>query len=475
MTEREYLVYESWRQGILDWKLREHQVPLYATLNGASREALLFFIKCARRFGKTFTVLLWLMEQGIRSPLIARYAAPTEKSLKKYVHPNMRTILADCPGELRPRFYSADSMWVWPNGFELHVAGTDKDHVEKLRGPRTDIAVCDEAGTMDRLSYVVKDVLMPSTLDTGGRILVISTPPPTPDHDFTVMAAEAQANGNLFVRTVDDNTWLKSRPGLLAKYVEAMGGEGSSTWRREMLCEDVVDETLAVLPEFTPEAAKRIVVPWPRPSHFEPYEAMDPGFSPSKTGVLFGYYDFKAAKLIIEDELELDRMRTDLLASGLKAKEEGLWPDRKVEGKVDVPHRWSDIEPILLNDLGALHGLAFAATSKDLLDVMVNKARLWVQQDRIRINPRCKSLAAQAPVAVFSKSRQEFAYSSRFGHYDLLAALIYMVRNCPEARNPYPLIPEGVASTTHHIPIELFRPTGNAAAIDRMFRWRPTR
>lgn len=472
MTELEAFAIESaWRIGHLRYKLRQHQLPLYGALR--SGQSLIYVIRCARRFGKTLTVLLWILEEMIRRPgLIVRYAAPTEKSLKKYIFPNLRVLLADCPMELRPRYNSQESMFLLPNGSELHLAGTDKDHVEKLRGPRTDIGVCDEAGSMDKLRYVVNDVLMPSTLDAEpeGRLLIVSTPPVTPDHDFTEICREAQADGNLVQFTVEQNTWLQSRPALLAKYQKAMGGVASTSWRREMLCEDVVDELLAIVPEFTPEAKARAVVEWPRPAHWQAYETMDPGFSPSKCGVLGGYYDFLAAKLVIEWELELSKMRTDELALAVKGRELEHWGERAVGGKVDVQHRWSDIEPILLNDLQAMHGLAFAATSKDLLEVMVNKVRIWTQQDRLRIHPRCKSLIAQLEGGIFNNGRTEFAYSSRFGHYDLLAALVYMIRNCPEHLNPYPSIPDGMASQTHFIHPAMFKPQGNAGILGEMFK-----
>ena len=460
----------GWRNGYLSWKLRHHQKPLYSTLE--TTDALLLAIRCARRFGKTLTVLLWLIEQSLKRPgLIVRYAAPTEKSLRKYVQPNLRVLLSDCPADLLPRWVTQESMYFWPNGSEWHLAGTDKEHVEKLRGPRTDIAVCDEAGSIDRLKYVVNDVLMPSTLDAvpEGRLLIISTPPITPDHDFTAICAEAKADDHLVQFTVNDNTWLTSRPALLEKYAKAMGGIDSSTWKREMLCQDVVDESIAICPEFTPEVEAKIVVAQERPPFWQAYEAMDPGFSPSHTGILFGYYDFAAGRLVIEDEVELKQMRTDQLATTLKVREMNLW------GTAPVPHRWSDIEPLLLADLQALHGVSFSATNKDHLETMVNKVRIWVKQDRLRIHPRCSSLAAQLRVGIFNKGRTEFEWSARFGHYDLLAALVYMVRNCPEHINPYPTIPVGVTSPTHFIPPGMFKPTGTEATFAKLFAIRPKR
>lgn len=436
---------ELWAAGVLVWKLREHQLALYhAIASGAQHLKLV--LKCARRFGKTFTTLLYLCEQAIRRPgLRMRLAAPTEKSLRSYVRPNMRQLLADCPRHLRPQWTTQESCYVWPNGSELHLAGTDKEHAEKLRGPGTDIGVCDEAGAMDNLAYVVNDILLPSTLDNEGRLIVISTPSKTPDHDFFHMCEEARAEGALVVKTVDDNTWLTSRPLLLAKYVKASGGEASSTWRREYKGEDVVDEEQAIIAEATEECLRTVAVEWPRAKHYVALDVMDVGFSPSNTHVLACWYDFLTSRLVVENERELRRMSTDKLVSTVKELDAETW------GEHPVKYRWSDIEPILLNDLATMHKLYFIPTDKDLLDAMVNKVRVWFREDRIRINPRCRILLGALRAGLWNKSRTDFAYSSRFGHYDAIASLVYAVRNAPVHENPYPALPEGVTHYTHHI------------------------
>ena len=151
MSEREDALRQAWEEGTLDWKLRPHQTPLYNFVsdsdNTTSKSLLKKMAKCARRFGKTFTVLTHINELAARFPGIRmRYAAPTEKSLKSYVKPNMRIILNDCPTDLKPKFLPHESMYTWPNGSELWLAGTDKEHAEKLRGPGTDLGVVDEAG-----------------------------------------------------------------------------------------------------------------------------------------------------------------------------------------------------------------------------------------------------------------------------------------------------------------------------------------
>jgi hypothetical protein len=471
---REEVLRQAWEEGVLDWKLRPHQRPLYNFIADidvpeGSATALKKLAKCSRRFGKTFTALLYVNELARRFPGIRmRLAAPTEKSLKSYVKPNMRIILNDCPADLKPKFLPHESMYLWPNDSELWLAGTDKEHAEKLRGPGTDFGLVDEAGAMNNLKYVVNDILLPSTMDNDGRLLIISTPAKTPGHDFFSMCAEAEAEGALIVQTVWDNTYLTERPDKLQEYIDASGGLESSTWKREYECKDVVDEVIAVIGEASnEELMKEVVQEHPRPPYFNSFTTMDPGFSPSHTGIVFGYVDFLKSILVIEDEIDMHRMRTDIMAERIKAKETEL----------GFPHgygkhmRWSDIDPRLLQDLDVMHHLAFAATSKDHLPSMVNQARILLSQKRIKIHPRCKSLIAQLKSVTWNEGKTGFDFSTQFGHYDVVSALIYATRNAEWTNNPYPSVPDGIGFNSHMIPMSILQPrSGNEGFLAHSFK-----
>lgn len=466
LLSREDALRQAWETGFLDWKLREHQVDLYQFISNI--EALKTVIKCARRFGKTFSVLLYLIEMAIRHPGIRmRYAAPTEKSLRAYVKPNMRTILGDCPSDLKPRWIAQDSLFSFPNGSELWLAGTDKEHAEKLRGPGTDLGVCDEAGFMSNLKYVVNDILLPSTMDCDGRLIIVSTPPRTPGHDFTLMYNEAVGTGSSYVKTVWENKWLMDRPEKLAEYIEAAGGRESTTWKREYECQDIIDEATAVLVEGNDtDLMNKIVCEHVRPKYFNSVTSMDPGFSPSHTGVLYGYIDFQAGLLIIEDELDVLRMRTDILATRIAKQELELGYSGQLNGR----HiRWSDIDPRLLQDLATMHGLNFAATNKDSLTAMVNQARVLMSQAKLRIHPRCRSLLGQIRSATWNDAKTGFDWSVQYGHYDLISALIYMIRNADWLSNPFPEYGNDVRHYSHMVPGGN-KPRGNEGFLAHIFR-----
>jgi hypothetical protein len=136
------LAAELWRRGELSYKLRPHQRDLYGLLNGlATRTA---FIDCARRFGKSFTALLWCVEQGLRRELLVRFAAPTQRDLEEIYHPIMETICEDAPEELCPvwRTTKGRGHYFFPStGSKLYMFGTDARNYKKGRGKATDIAI----------------------------------------------------------------------------------------------------------------------------------------------------------------------------------------------------------------------------------------------------------------------------------------------------------------------------------------------
>jgi hypothetical protein len=453
---RAQLVAEAWRRGVLRYKLRDHQRSLHDFISEWRDDESRKVVKSARRFGKSFGLCLYATEFAIRKPgAQIRFAAPTEKALRKIIRPNMRVILADCPERFRPRWNAQDGCFLFPNGSEWHLAGTDKDNAEKLRGTGTDLAIVDEAGFHDDLEYVVDDILTPQLLDNGGRLVMISTPARTPAHPFTArFCPEAEAERSLFVRTIRDNTHLK--PHEVERYVKALGGWDSLATRRELLCEDVVDLSRAVLPEFSEKGAE-IVREVERPEWFIPLVSLDVGFE-DLTAILFGYYDFRRALLVIEDEEYLKHARTDQIAAAVKAKEAALWPwaaaeEERIPGtdsyRVDPwreqrrpVHRFCDVDLRLVADLAELHGIGFATTAKDDKEAAINALRLRMRNVSIAVHPRCVKTIKHFKTAVWHVTargmRSGFEHSETEGHFDGVDSAVYLNRNAPVHVNPYP-------------------------------------
>lgn len=395
-----------------------------------------YLIKCARRLGKSYLLCLLAIEMCLKkSGAMVRYAAPTHKDLKKIVIPIMSKILRDCPQQLRPIWKSSEGVYVFPNGSEIHLAGVNMNP-EHLRGTACDLFIIDEGGSVNNLEYVVNDIAMPQFLDPDGKVvedrklIIAGSPAITPAHEFTEMANEAQVNGNYSHFDIYQGGYP---PQLIEKFKEECGGESTTTWKREYLALDVVDEERAIIPEWREEYEQLPPIDEFFQFHLK-YEALDIGIR-DLTVCLFAYYDFKRAKLYVMDEFVLNgpKMTTEVLAQGIKDKE------RAVFGGHSVYKRVSDIDLLLIQDLSMLHGLPFFPTDKGYLEEMVNEVRIWVNQGRIIVSPKCQQLSGCLRYGVWNEKKSEFERSKAYGHFDSLAALLYLVRNIDKTTNPIPM------------------------------------
>ena len=247
---------------------------------------------------------------------------------------------------------------------------------------------------------------------------------------------EAEENGYDNVKSYVENV-------IAAQYPD---GINSTAFRREYLGEIITEEDDAIVPEFNKEIQQKIITEWQDPAHYDAYVSMDIGFK-DLTAVLYAYYDFKSAKLIIKDELILSgsKMLTDNLALEMRMKESAHFINQFTGEKITPFLRVADNNnPILLQDLAVKHGLSFVPTAKDNFEAALNNMRMLIKSERIIIHPRCKTLIAHLKGAVWNKARNGFARNaSDKSHYDCVAALIYLCRNVSFSKNPYPNTPYG--------------------------------
>ncbi|MDX1373372.1 MAG: hypothetical protein R3321_12935, partial [Nitrososphaeraceae archaeon] len=229
-------------------------------------------------------------------------------------------------------------------------------------------------------------------------------------------------------------------------------GDKDPHYRREYLCEIIRDKDSVVIPEFTPEKEKDLVVEMVRPPFYDIYVSGDVGFR-DLTIYLFGYWDFKNATLVVIDELVMNgpEMTTEKLAQRIREKEEehfSIYNDAGEKVPEKVYMRVMDNNLIMVNDLNRLHGLNFIPTAKDDKEAQINQVRMMISNNQIKIHPRCKHLIYHLKHASWKEgnsSKRIFAnlsdspdFSIRGGHADAVDALIYMVRNLIKSHNPYP-------------------------------------
>lgn len=448
---------DAWHRADLSYKLRTAQKQMHRGILDA--RSLKYVLNCARRLGKSFYLSTLAIMTSLRERnRIVRYGAPTQKMMRNITRPLMREILLDAPAELRPRWDTMDSCYRFHNGSEIHISGCNNGHAENLRGSMAHLIILDEAGIIDDLKYVVNDILMPQLLTTGGKLVMASTPPRTPAHDFTELAQAARVDGAYSEFNIYHAEY---EPTLISEFQKEAGGPTSTTWRREYMCQFVVDENFAIIPEWDD---KYIQEP-PRDRfypYYQKYNFMDLGVRDLNVNLL-GYYDFKRATLFIEDEIVVNgpQMTTDLVAKLNKAKEKELWGDAQPYVRVA-----DNDNPLMLQDMAALHGIHFRATDKDRLEAMVNNVRILVGAGRIIVSPKCKQLIGCLQFGVWKETRTEFDRSSVYGHFDAISALVYGCRALDQVTNPIPPNLD-LSEATHFIPDPKF--TDEANQIRKIF------
>lgn len=440
MNETRQRIIAYWERGDLSWLLYPHQQKIYDQFK--SSRARKFILHCSRRIGKSSILLTIANEVAQKKKCIIRYGAAHQKDVREIIVPLMEILTRSAPEHVKPTWFEGKGKFIYPlTGSELVVSGLDDGRADNLRGTAMDLGIIDEAAFVEDLEYALKSVLMPQLLTTNGRLLLASSSPRSPSHPFTSLIEEGKLNKAYVKMTIHED----SRPEVLERIEEwqkEAGGKNSTTWRREYECDIITDAESALVPEFTDAKAEKIVKIWERPPHFIPYTVMDLGYI-DYTAIVFGYVDFLKAKIIIEDEILMNRKDSKFIADSIKKKEKELFGGLEVRRIADGPL-------LTVMDFNSLHNLPFNGVSKDELEAQVNQLRLAVQSESIMIHPKCLHTIAHLKYGVWDKAHKKFDRSSSYGHYDCVAALMYYVRHANLRENPYPQN-WGMTSFSHHI------------------------
>ena len=359
----------SWYRGQLDWKLHAGQEVIEKAYQRKAAKKL-FVVNCSRRFGKTY----WLVKKALecaltcrnRNPLIF-IAADTLVNLERFVLAAFKEILHDCPQDVWPgwetgyirskrKFVGFRPGGGEPNGAEIYIVGLDVNP-DSIRGNYADLVMFDEAGLMNDLQYLYSSVVGPMTLTRpGSRIMMLSTPPATPAHDFKVFCDKAKDQKSYIELDIFQN------PMMTPEHIEQARLDclTETIWLREYMCQFVVEEGRAIVPEWS----KDLIVDIKRPEdfkYFDRYVGMDLGVKIDMTAMLYGYWDSVHKYVYIEDEDDIigPKMTTPDLYKMITEKEKILW------GDFGAPYRRvaDNNNPLLIQDLGYIHGLYFVATT----------------------------------------------------------------------------------------------------------------
>jgi PBSX family phage terminase large subunit len=438
---RREVIGELWRRGSLAYKCHPIQKEMYELFYSSPNFTTMIWL-LGRQSGKSYLLAILALEAALREPnSIVKLVTDTKLHIKMIFEPIFNELLDDCPEDVKPKYSTQMFCWMFPNGSQIQFAGSDGQHYERLRGQKSKLVLVDEAGFCSELERMVESVLRPTTTHTGGKIVLSSTPPEEPDHDFLKYIEKGEQDGRLVKKTLDDNPLLSNE--VKESIIKQMGGRDNERFRREYMCEIVRNPSMSVIPEFTLELEKEIVKDWPRPPFFDCYEAMDIGFT-DLTAILFAYYDFRADKVIIEDEYSVRGPDLQLrkLVDDIKNKEKSLWLDPLTLETKKPYLRISDINYIVQNEL-RIHSnneINFIESKKDDKDSAINTLRMMLANKKIIIHPRCVNLVRHLRnVKWYSpNNKTKFGRSQDDGHYDFVDAIIYLVRNIIYTKNPYP-------------------------------------
>jgi hypothetical protein len=438
--EAEQLLEYWWSVGNLRGLLlgneeKPHQLKLYDTFYNQREMTTVFH--CSRRLGKSVVDLILLLEACMeKDGTICRFASATQKSVEEIIKPLMNTILQFCPAKLKP-YWHTSGRYLFPHrpNSQLVIAGLDINS-DRIRGNASHRVAIDEAGFVKGLEDIIKDIIMPQFLTTDGRLILSSTSPRTPAHDFV----------RRIDRAIEEKTYVKmtiyedSRPEVIAKiplFMKEAGGENSTTWRREYLCEVIIDEESALIPEFTREEVRsRVIQVVERPPHLIRYVAIDLGYIDNAAAV-FGFVDFQKGRRVVIGEILLNRKNSKEICQAILAKEQELWTEE--ERTAHPLRRYADGQPLTIADFNDIHGLSVTRVSEDTVEAKVNQVRLDINSGVLQIDPSCFRLIDELKNGVWDKNHTKFArVEGTFAHFDLLSALTYFVRHTNLRENPYP-------------------------------------
>ena len=459
-----------WRRGVLYWKMHKGQRELYDLFVNASPMSTSVWL-ISRRYGKSYQITLMCLEYCLRTPNIqVALISDTKLHLEGIFEPLFRDILLECPEDIRPEYNKSKFVFYFKNGSQIHLAGSDAGHVEKLRGKEYSAVFIDEAAFCSNLNYNVQSVILPTLTNTKGKIVMATTPPDNPEHEFIGFMEKAELDGRLVKKTIYDNPLLDKE---VIRNIENELGVNSEAFRREYKCEIIRNSSNIVIPEFDDVAEKEIVMEVVKPSRFTPYVGMDLGYK-DLTAVVFGYYNFDIDKLVIEDEIILAGKHLILpdFTKEILKKEKELFT-LKLTNEFITPIRVSDINHLVTSEMARLSGyqLFFEPPKKDDLGTMINQFRTLIKNRKIVINPRCTNTIAHIKNAKWKNAniKIEFGRSEAYGHYDALAAAYYMARRVEWAKNPYPQGFQGDRENTFFYSAETKPITNSAEVFKKVF------
>lgn len=420
------ILYQLWRRGVLTWKLREVQKQIYQKWVDSKLRTKKLVCVGSRRLGKSTLGLTICFEEALKNPnQNILFVVPVLKNVDRYVAELASKILSDCPESLRPEWFPMKTIYKFSNGSQIFCVGSSNQSYENLRSMRVNLAVIDEAQKMEELEIIVDEVVMPSLLDSDGYMLMYGTIPRQPNHPFMQRyVRDAERDGAYIEFDIYAAGYPPERLEIFRREVS------QEAWDREFLCKREANKKLSVVPNFdSHKHVKYIEDPSYLPSLIS-YTAMDIGGSLDNTHIPFAYFDSVRKKLVVKAESvwAAQESRVDKIALAVKKNEKIL--SKKVRRVCDTNNF------ILIKELQEKHKLVFDPVKKGpgSLEAMLEILNIWIENDKIEIDPSCKILIHEMKFGSWNKSRTDLDRKEG-SHCDGIIALAYMITIINEKHN----------------------------------------
>lgn len=366
------------------------------------------------------------VEDCLQNPdVVVMIIGPSIKQTRAIVRPRIKLIGKDAPiGMIKHVKY--EDAWYFPNGSELRLGGFDTNSGGQ-RGKTVFKIYLEETGESrgdDYIDFLRSDLAPTLTHSAHAQVIHATTLPKIPDHPFSLETVpEAEMSGALFTFTIRDNKKLSQD-----KYdqcVKICGGEHTTAFRREYLCEQVRDESMILAPEFD---EKLHVKECTAPEYAFFWTSGDTGIVRDLNVFHLWCYDFKRAKKLVLDERWFPpSVGTGEMVALILEMEGG----RQVSRHIDTDAR-------LRLDLSGQHKFATMLPQKDELEATVNLVRVELQTGSVEIDPKCKLLITTLRSGTFNNMRTDLARTLTLGHMDAFMSFAYGLRHT-NMSNPYPL------------------------------------
>lgn len=418
---------ELMRRGDISWLCHPEQAKLLRWLDDRRREIAV--VVTSRQWGKTFLLLCYALAHCIANPKhTVLMLAPHLQQLTTILLPRLNQIFQFLPEELIP--HRRENVWTFRNGSILRLDGVSIQRGTRIRGDAVHLAIVDECRDIPELEEMVNSHVSPMFTTTGGRMVLISTPPDSPAHSFSsVFVKNALVTGDLYQATYMNNPLLGTERLRYLTKVQYPGGTQNPIFRREYMADwSVADPEKRVIREWDEEKNDLFFERYEVPEGLvRPYISMDYAHA-DPCAIIGGWFDPREGCLIVVEEIFKRHMNTSDVGYAVQEMEARL----RAQIPPECPNcfRVMDIDPGMMSDLYQLFGLRFEPANKINTGLaMHNKLRVAIAEGRVKIHPRCEQLRYQLKTGVFNQKQTDYLRTEKTGHLDLIDALKYCCLN----------------------------------------------